>query len=165
MNALIVALVFVSLVVMAAWYDKRFLRIPNIFPLAIVALYLGVHFVFGFGAMQWPNLWHFLLALLAGMLLFRFQWIGGGDAKLYAACALWFSLSHAILLFFLVSLSGGLIAAMLLATRRIKLRGLERGQKLDRRIPYGLAIAMGVAMAVAIVSPQGMFPEWAVASR
>ncbi|MFN3452989.1 MAG: prepilin peptidase, partial [Sphingorhabdus sp.] len=76
-----------------------------------------------------------------GMLLFSRGWIGGGDAKLYAAVALSFTFQQAALLLFFTTMSGALLAVAFIAARMAGLR--KNVPKADRRIPYGVAIALG----------------------
>jgi prepilin peptidase CpaA len=79
---------------------------------------------------------------------FAFGWIGGGDAKLAAATALWFDPEHALLYFTYASVLGG---ALTLAI--VQLRGWMLPAALHRvpwiahlhdsktGVPYGAAMA------------------------
>src|SRR3546814_2063409 len=49
---------------------------------------------------------HAAIALVVGMVLFGMRIVGGGDAKYYAALALWFRLGEAWRLLAFVSLAG-----------------------------------------------------------
>jgi prepilin peptidase CpaA len=94
---------------------------------------------------------HVLAALMVLSItfgLFAFGWIGGGDAKLAAATALWFGFGNLLEYFFLASLLGGGLALLLLAVRRyplpISLVGttwIERLHSAKTGIPYGIALA------------------------
>jgi prepilin peptidase CpaA len=94
---------------------------------------------------------HVLAALMVLSItfgLFAFGWIGGGDAKLAAATALWFGFGNLLEYFFLASLMGGGLALLLLAVRRyplpISLVGttwIERLHSAKTGIPYGIALA------------------------
>jgi prepilin peptidase CpaA len=70
------------------------------------------------------------LAFYAGMM-------GGGDVKLAAALALWFSPSAIIKFLVFMSLAGGVLTLVVLAWHRAKRR---EGKP---EIPYGVAIAFG----------------------
>ena len=72
----------------------------------------------------------FALAFYAGMM-------GGGDVKLAAALALWFSLQSTIKFLVLTSLAGGVLTLGILAWHKAKRR---EGRP---EIPYGVAIAFG----------------------
>src|SRR5262245_15880376 len=62
-----------------------------------------------------------LMVLSITFVLFALGWIGGGDAKLAAATALWFGFGNLLEYFFLASLMGGGLALLLLAVRRYPL--------------------------------------------
>ena len=69
-------------------------------------------------------------AFYAGMM-------GGGDVKLAAALALWFSPASTIKFLVLMSLAGGVLTLLVVAWHRLKKR---EGRP---EIPYGVAIAFG----------------------
>ena len=81
---------FAALLVAAAWGDIRNYRIPNALVGAFLVLFV---LAFAFGLIPRHEIVGHLgagvVVLLLGMALFRFNWIGGGDAKLIAALALW----------------------------------------------------------------------------
>ena len=97
----------------------------------------------------WQNLLLFALVLGLGTLLFARGWMGGGDVKLLAAVALWFDLDQGWKMLVAVAIAGGLEALLIMLLRmppwphslREKLAVLRR----DEEIPYGVAIAAGVA--------------------
>lgn len=89
-----------------------------------------------------------LVVLLISFAMFVRGWIGGGDAKLLAAEALWLGLDHLLPFLFWTALLGGGLSIILLAYRSILppvwLLGQTWAMRLhDRRegIPYGIAIA------------------------
>ena len=127
----------------AAWSDFRTVRIGNIWPLLLILLFAAYALTGGRIDQPWMHLAHFGVALAAGMLLFAMKWIGGGDAKLYAAIALWFPLSQGAWLLLATTLAGLVLAVVYLLTRRL----VPREQRKDRRIPYGVAIAAGAVTA------------------
>jgi prepilin peptidase CpaA len=69
-------------------------------------------------------------AFFAGMM-------GGGDVKLAAALALWFSPASTIKFLILMSIAGGVLTLLILAWHRARKR---EGRP---EIPYGVAIAFG----------------------
>ncbi|HEX7775694.1 MAG TPA: prepilin peptidase [Parvibaculum sp.] len=86
--------------------------------------------------------------LLIGMGFFSMGWIGGGDAKLVAAVALWVGWSQAVPYLLVSSLLGGALTLIILGFRTLPLPGvLVRQQWLLRLhdrgegVPYGLALA------------------------
>lgn len=147
----------------AAISDFRAFRISNIYPAIIIALFVVLHAVAGFSSALLPNALHFLLALAIGMLLFGRGWIGGGDAKLYAAVALWFDWNGAVALVFLTTFSGLLLTIAFVVVR---MSGISRNRhsnakpksKMERRIPYGVAIALGAVLTAAWVGWKTVFP-------
>ena len=89
--------------------------------------------------------------LLVCFALFAAGLIGGGDAKLATVTTLWLGADHAVTFFVLLSLLGGVLAAVVHVCRRwplperlaktawiARLRGQPRGVEL----PYGVAITL-----------------------
>lgn len=144
---LIIAVIWSVTLIAAAISDLRSFRISNIFPIVIIALFLVNHAMVGFSGALWPNLFHFLVALVVGMFLFGRGWLGGGDAKLYASVALWFNWSGAAALIFMTTIAGLLLAIAFIVARMTGLR--KNVPKEDRRIPYGVAIAAGGILTAA----------------
>ena len=88
--------------------------------------------------------------LVAAFACFAFGWIGGGDAKVAAAAALWFGFAHLLDYLLYASLFGGALTLLLLQFRQWPLPYALAGQtwllKLhakDSGIPYGIALAIG----------------------
>ena len=92
------------------------------------------------GMVPWPSmalqLGLALLVLAVCASLFALGMLGGGDAKLLAALALWVPPAVFADLLLVMALAGGLLAAAMLAGRR-RMAGKPAG------IPYGIAIAAG----------------------
>src|SRR3546814_1971694 len=111
-----IALILLALI--ASWLDISARRLPNWLTLLTLAAGIAVTiFDAGFSALG-SHLAHTIIALLVGMILFRFGVIGGGDAKFYAAVASWFALSGAPGLLLAVSLSGLVIFFVWFVWRR-----------------------------------------------
>lgn len=140
----------------AAISDLRSFRIPNFLPAILIVLFGMFYGVTGFVGTLWENLLHCLVALAVGMILFSRGWIGGGDAKLYAAAALWFNLAGAATLLFMTTIAGLILAVTFIAARMSGLR--KNVPKQDRRIPYGVAIAVGAILNAALIGWQTIFP-------
>jgi prepilin peptidase CpaA len=98
----------------------------------------------------WQNLALFAATLAIGTFMFGRGWMGGGDIKLLAASALWFDLSSGWRLLVAVTLAGGVEALLIIVIRRLPWPESLRSRLLllKRRgpIPYGIAIALGVAL-------------------
>ena len=91
--------------------------------------------------------------LVVGFGLFSFGWVGGGDAKLAAATALWFGFAHLMNYLLYASLFGGALTLLLVQFRQWPLPYALAGQPWLMRlhakesgIPYGIALAIGALM-------------------
>ena len=104
---------------------------------------LGLAFAAGLGA------------LFAGMAMFALRWIGGGDAKLFAVCALWLGIAATPVFLVVTALAGGALAVGLLGARKAALlfavsggpAWVQRLLKPGGDVPYGLAICAGALFA------------------
>jgi prepilin peptidase CpaA len=134
----------------AAAEDAARLRISNLTVLIVLLGAIAAALIAGPSWGLWQNFVVFAAMLALGTLAFSFRWLGGGDVKLFAAAALWFDFSSALTFVVLVLLSGGFVAIGYLLSR--PLRPVPAGGKMARRIPYGIAIAVG-AIAMILLSP------------
>lgn len=142
---------FIAILVGAASIDARKFRIPNPFPVALIALFLtgaaaGTIPVAQLGS----HIAHFVAALAGGMALYSIRWFGGGDAKLYAATALFFPLENGLFLLLWIALAGVGLLVTTMGWRVVSAIYSSPGpasrvsmRKMDRRIAYGIAIAVG----------------------
>jgi len=93
----------------------------------------------------WPDLALHLAAglvfLAVGVLVLRFDLMGGGDVKWLAALAVWVGLSLDVVRFLMLTgFAGGLLAAIVLLLGRFRVAyGMQDGK---RHLPYGVAIAL-----------------------
>lgn len=98
----------------------------------------------------WQNLLLFVGALVIGTFMFARGWMGGGDIKLLAASILWFDLSDGWKLLVAIAIAGGIETLAIMGVRRLPWSDAARQRVLllKRRegIPYGIAIALGVAL-------------------
>ena len=101
--------------------------------------------------------------LVAAFLCFTRGWIGGGDAKLAAATALWLGLSHLFDYLVYASILGGALTLLIVQFRTLPLPqvlvGKDWAERLHRQgggVPYGIALAA----AALLVYPQ---TEWMTA--
>ena len=90
-------------------------------------------------------------ALVMGVVMFTLNWIGGGDAKLFAASALWLGWSALAPFLFWTAIAGGVLSIALLAFRRRAgpPEGAWYGKLMTHGapVPYGLAICTGALAA------------------
>lgn len=151
MLQLVFLLAFAGMMLFAAFHDAVRFTIPNwlsaavalVFPLAALAAGLG-WFVFGMSLLAG------FVALLLGMALFAGGWLGGGDAKLFAAAALWFGWPAAGgFLLHTVLVGGALVIALLVLRKGLPVVGLagpwtrETALEEGAPVPYGIALAGG----------------------
>jgi prepilin peptidase CpaA len=129
---------FAGAMLASAVLDIAARRLPNWLNLAVAVAFLpwawAMHFT---GGLIFVHLVVGAVVLLLGFGLFAVGVIGGGDAKLAAAVAIWIGLTFDLLRFFLLmSLAGGVLAAIALVWQGVTHR------KLDRALPYGVAIGI-----------------------
>jgi prepilin peptidase CpaA len=150
---------FAGLVIGAAVKDLATFTIPNWISIALAAAFvpaalaagvplpsIGISFAVG------------LAALVAAIGMFALGWIGGGDAKLMAAAALWVGLPGIAPFALYTGLAGGALALALMGLRSAWIRPVaEAGPAWARRLatpgesaPYGVAIAAGALAAFAL---------------
>jgi len=147
----IASLSLVALLLFGAFTDATRFTIPNWLTIIIALLFPVAALLAGFGWAEAGN--HFLaglLALVLGMALFAPGWVGGGDAKLFAATALWFGWPGlAVFLIHTVLVGGVLVLVLVIARKALPMTGISP-QKLAGSalapaapVPYGIAIAGG----------------------
>ena len=127
------------LLVVAAVIDVRTFTISN--RLNLVVALLAPVFWLSVGLPLWPDA-AIQLAIALGVFVllagaFYIGMMGGGDVKLAAALALWFSPSSTLLFLVLMSLAGGVLTIGLMVAHRLRSRPGKP------EIPYGVAIAFG----------------------
>lgn len=147
-----------GLVLIAAYFDGRYMIIPNWISVALVLAFVVMALLKGFTFDEW--LWHVGMSVLVfavTFLLFLMRAMGGGDVKLLAATSLWFGLTGLLPFIFYVSSLGALLAIGKMIW--IAIDSKRKAQKLDRttltkaEVPYGIAIAFGTIIAF----PQSIF--------
>jgi len=95
---------------------------------------------------------------------FAMGWIGGGDAKLAAATALWFGFDYLLDYLIYASLFGGVLTVLLIQFRRLPLPAplarqawILRLHETGGGVPYGIALA---AAALTIYPKTGWMPTF-----
>jgi prepilin peptidase CpaA len=128
-----------AILIVAAAIDVRTFTISNKLNLT-VALLAPVYWL-SIALPIWPGVGVQLAAGAAVFVLFAIAFytgmMGGGDVKLAAALALWFSPPSTIKFLVLTSLAGGVLTLGVLALHRARRR---EGRP---EVPYGVAIAFG----------------------
>jgi prepilin peptidase CpaA len=147
--------VFAVLLLYAAGSDVARLTIPNWVSIALTAAFvpaalalgmplgeIGMHLLFG------------VAVLAVGFFLFQANVIGGGDAKLLAATAVWTGFAAFMPFVFWTAVAGGVMALVMLAARQFVRQAETHPPFVNRLlehkggIPYGVAIMAGGLMAI-----------------
>ena len=170
-NSLIIiaAAFLVPLAFIISYYDVRYRRIPNPFVLATLVVGILTNAIFGGLEGALASLGGCALAFFLMFMLHVFGAMGAGDVKLFAAIGSVLGASLVLPTFFVVVLTGGVLAFISMlragAVRStlhnvlLVLVGLMPGWKMprfavpaDRRytIPYGVAITLGSLISLAI---------------
>lgn len=142
-------LVFPALMAFAASSDLLTMTISNRISILLVASFLALALMTGMPLEAIAgHLGAAALVLAVAFVFFARGWIGGGDAKLAAATALWLGWAHLYEYVLYASLLGGALTLALLEFRKYGLPSLlagrawlERLHEPDGGIPYGIALA------------------------
>jgi len=142
-------LVFPAAMALAACLDLFTMTIPNRLTIGFALLFFPAAFLAGLPPADiGMHIAAGLSMLAVSFAFFAFGWIGGGDAKFFAAVALWLGWVNLLEYALLFSFLGGLLTLMLLSARRLPLPDrLSRedwaARLHDSRagIPYGIALA------------------------
>jgi prepilin peptidase CpaA len=148
-------LLFPALMAFAAASDLFTMTISNRVSLALAAGFLALALFSGMGLHDiLSHLGAGAAVLAVAFACFAMGWVGGGDAKVAAAAALWFGFGHLLNYLLYASLFGGALTLLLLQFRQWPLPYLFAGQAWLLRlhakesgIPYGIALAIG-ALAI-----------------
>jgi prepilin peptidase CpaA len=144
-------LLFPALMAFAAASDLFTMTISNRVSILLVAAFVVLAVAIGMG--PYAILSHLgagALVLAIAFTCFAMGWVGGGDAKVAAAAALWFGFAHLMNYLLYASLFGGALTIVLLQMRQWPLPYALTGQTWLLRlhaketgIPYGIALAIG----------------------
>lgn len=145
-----ILLIFPGAMALAAASDLFSMKIPNWIPLGLVVGFVLIALLTGMApAAAGIHLLTGVAALVLGFGLFAAGWIGGGDAKLFAATCLWLGSANVLEYVVISGLIGGVLTVALLSFRRIPLPRLMAGEAWIERlhgagngVPYGIALAV-----------------------
>ena len=146
---------FPALMAFAASSDLLTMTISNRVSIILVGGFLALALMSGMtGAEVLSHAGAAAVVLVVAFGFFTRGWIGGGDAKLAAATAMWFGFDYLLDYLVYASLLGGALTLLLIEFRLVPLPGFVAGQfwaqRLHRRdgdVPYGIALA-GAALLV-----------------
>jgi len=159
-------LLFPALMAFAASSDLLTMTISNKLSIALAAGFLLLALVTGASlSIVAMHLGAAALVLTVGFVCFSFGWIGGGDAKLAAAIALWFGFDYLLVYLVYASLFGGALTVILIQFRLLPLPAMLARQQWILRlhekgagVPYGIALA---AAALAVYPQTGWMSSFA----
>lgn len=145
---------FPALMVFAASSDLTTMTISNKLSLALACGFLLLAIATGMSlAVIGMHLGAAALVLICAIGFFAKGWIGGGDAKLAAATALWFGFGYLMDYLLYAALFGGALTILLLLFRQLPLPGVLARQRWVLRlhkegggVPYGIALAAGALL-------------------
>jgi prepilin peptidase CpaA len=142
-------LLFPAMMAFAASSDLLTMTISNRVSLILVGGFFVMAAVTGMSVAD--VFWHVAAAAIVLVVAFGFfarGWIGGGDAKLAAATALWLGFDHLMPYLLYASLLGGALTLLLVQFRMVPLpqalarqEWIQRLHRKDGDIPYGIALA------------------------
>lgn len=150
---------YVALLVLIMQSDVRSRRIPNWTVLALLGVFAAASLTGQIAAPLWSSAAAAVIAFAVGFGLYAVRVIGAGDAKLFAAAALFAGLGHLAPLALFTALAGGALALAMLAARpKQALRGLTAAGRAEAKggVPYGVPICV----AAALTSWQAGFLAW-----
>ena len=156
-------LFFPALMAFAASSDLFTMTISNRLSIALVAGFAVLTVVSG---MALPAIGLHLaagaLVLVISFVLFTQGWIGGGDAKLAAATALWFGFDYLFDYVVYASIFGGVLTLLIIQFRHMALpevlakqAWIQRLHERSGGVPYGIALA---AAALVVYPNTGWMP-------
>ncbi|MFT4277701.1 MAG: prepilin peptidase [Rhodopseudomonas sp.] len=145
---------FPALMAFAAVSDMLTMTISNRVSLLLIAGFVLLAPFSGFSAYDiLAHLGAGATVLAVAFTCFAMGWIGGGDAKVAAAAALWFGFEHLLDYLLYTSLFGGALTLFILTFRQwpvpyplVGQSWLLRLHDRETGIPYGIALATGALM-------------------
>lgn len=149
MYEILILLIFPGAMILAASTDLFTMTISNWIS---VALLVGFLVLASWSGMEPAAIGLHLAAglsmLVVGFAMFAFGWIGGGDAKFFAATAIWLGWSHLFEYALFASLLGGILTIAIVIVRGkvlpeflLRSQWASRLYRADSGVPYGIALA------------------------
>jgi prepilin peptidase CpaA len=145
---------FPAMMSFAASSDLLTMTIANRVSLILVAGFVVLALLSGITVPELlSHLGAMAVVLAAAFFCFACGWIGGGDAKLAAATALWLGFGHLFDYLIYASLLGGALTILIVQFRTMPMPPLLAGQDWAERlhkegggVPYGIALAVAALM-------------------
>lgn len=145
-------LVFPILVIVGALRDLTSYTIPNWISGLLILGFVPAALALGLPLSTIGlNLGVGVIVLILGVAMFALNWIGGGDAKLFAAAGLWLGWPASAEYLLVTGVAGGVLTFALLGLRSMLIRPyvlsgpawVNRLATPGGDLPYGVAIAVG----------------------
>jgi prepilin peptidase CpaA len=142
-------LLFPALMAFAASSDLLTMTISNKVSLALAAGFLVMALAVGMGPAEiGMHVAAGVAVLVVAFVFFTRGWVGGGDAKLAAAAALWFGFDHLLQYLVDAALLGGALTLLIINFRLVPLpprieqwAWVARLHEKKAGVPYGIALA------------------------
>ncbi len=157
-----VLILFPVLMAFAAWSDLLTMTISNRISILLVAGFIALALLAGMppSVLLETHLAAGAVVLLITFGLFARGWIGGGDAKLAAATAVWLGWGNLLDYGVESSVLGGALTVGILALRKIQLPAFAMDRAWVARLhAQGNGVPYGIALALAGLS---LYPDTAV---
>jgi prepilin peptidase CpaA len=158
-------LLFPALMAFAASSDLLTMTISNRLSMALAGGFFLLTLITGMSLYAFAmHLAAAAVVLVIAFVFFSQGWIGGGDAKLVAATALWFGFDYLLDYLIYASLFGGALTLAIIQFRKLPLPAVFARQTWILRlhetgggVPYGIALA---AAALAVYPKTGWMPAY-----
>ena len=155
MIAATILVVFPMCMAMAAFSDLLTMTIPNRLSIVLLASFAAIAPFAGLSLAEFGLHLGAGAAVFAGCFaLFAFGLMGGGDAKILTASAVWFGLNESLVAYLAyVSFFGGLLSLLVVALRVnhdmliVSRVPLPQTMLHAKKIPYGIAIGAAAFLA------------------
>lgn len=150
----LIAVAALACVAGAAIADLRHFEIPDGWSIAVAALFIASAVIAPSPEPWWAHAAAGATVFAAGALLFSRGWLGGGDVKLLAACAVWSGFAGLPSLLLGTAFAGGMLALVAVIGRRLARDATYPGLRRGGPLPYAVAILGGAAL-LATALPTG----------
>ena len=146
---LLIITIFPLAMAFAAAYDLFSMTLPNWISLALIVGFALLASLLGLGwSVAGLHVALAVGALIVTFTMFSFGWIGGGDAKFFAAACLWLGPEQMLIYTIYAALLGGALTLLILFVRTLPLPvglysqvWIARLHNAEEGVPYGIALA------------------------
>jgi prepilin peptidase CpaA len=146
----VLTVIFPAAMIFAGIMDLLTLKIRNVLVIGVAVVFFVAAPIVGLSLYEIGlNVGVAAIVLAVSFGFFAAGWIGGGDAKLAAATALWFGWEHVLPYLVISTLAGGLLTLMIIGFRSMLLPAsfysypwLVKLHESKTGVPYGIAFAI-----------------------